>query len=157
MDHWIKFDTEKIRLLRDDYVGCMESIKQGLPDINLNSRKAIMDFFEKTFQIELKSTRIKELSNYINAYGADSDEREVITGIVYYFKMKYMVKNYLDCILKHEKKGVVELREYFGSIVMPNRQPLPASKETYQYVIDGSETALTTLREGVKKWDSKLA
>jgi len=136
---WILFDIEGVRQLRGIYVEAMASIRADLPNINLNSRREIINFFEKTFQITLQSSRIAEITSHLNKFKDDSKEYEIILGIIYYFKMKYAVKNYLDCILKHEKKGVVELRTYFGSITMPNRQPLPKSPEILECVIEHSD------------------
>lgn len=148
MNEWLQFDIQKIKLLKEDYEGAMSYIEEGLPNINFNSRKEVLNFFEKTFKIKLQTTRIKELSQYLAAYKEDSIENEMITGIVYYFKMKYTLKNYIDCILRHEKGGRVELRNFLGKISLPNRQPLPYSKEIQAAIIDGSETALNSLPKG---------
>lgn len=148
MNEWLKFDMDQIKLLKQDYEGAMDYIKEGLPNINFNSRKEVLNFFEKTFRINLKTLQIKELSRYIAAYKEDSVEHEMIRGIVYYFKMKYTLKNYVDCIIRHEKEGIIELRNYMGTLCFPNRQPLPYSQEVQAAILGGSEHALALLPKG---------
>ena len=148
---YIKFDIEKIQGLKETYTDAMSIIKDGLPDINLNSTKNIINFFEKTFRIQLSSIRIKEIARYLSAYKEDSEEHEIITGIVYYFKMKYLLKNYIDSVLRHEKQGVVELRRYMGRLALPNRQPLPYSHEVIDCIIEGSEPAMAIINHNKEK------
>ncbi len=126
---WIMFDIAKIKQLKEDYDNTIAVIKESLPEINLNSSKQIVNFFEKTFQIELKSARIKEISAHLDEFHEDSEEREIIDGIVHYYKMYYTVKNYLDYIIKHNEAGVMVLREYMGQLCFQNRQRVPYSPD----------------------------
>lgn len=128
----VTVDKEKLEKLKEVYEGAMEHIKEGLPDINLNSRKDILHFFERTFQIQLKSTRIQEISEQIDLLQEDSEEQEIVIGIVYYFKMKYSLKNYIYPMIKDAPE--VELETRFGRVQMKNHQPLPKSPEILECI-----------------------
>lgn len=156
MDEWLRFDMAKIRLLRTDYIDAMDYIKSGFPGVNFNSRREIINFFDKTFQIDLNSAKIKEIAHYLAAYKEDSVEHELITGIVYWFKMKYAIKNYLDCIIRHEVNGKVILRDFMGKLSLPNRQSLPYSMEIQGMILDGTPLALSLLpKQGDSQWQMK--
>ena len=127
-EEWIKFDIDKLTQLQDDYQSTLSIIKASLPEINLNSRKQIVNFFEKSFKIELQSSRIKEISSYLLKFGENSEEYEIITGIILYFKMYYQLKNYITYILNHHEEGMIQLRWYMGKWCLQNRQTLPYSK-----------------------------
>jgi hypothetical protein len=141
VNEYLVFNIPKVKQLRDDYEAAMEAIKENLPNINLNSKKEIISFFEKTFQIKLESSKIKDITKALRYFDSDSEEYDLILGVIYFYKMKYMVKNYLNCILKHHVDGVVQLREYFG-LALPNRQRLPYSEEVIDCIEGGSEAAI---------------
>jgi hypothetical protein len=124
---WVEFDLKKVNELKEMYLDAMGYIQNGLSHINLNARKDILNFFEKSFKIKLKSTKIEEVSKHIHHFGKDSEEADLITGIVYYMKMKYTIKNYLDYIIKHE--GRIVLSPMFGKLMFNSIQPLPKSPE----------------------------
>ena len=133
---WVEFDLDKINELKETYELAMDFIREGLPNVNLNARKDILNFFEKTFAIKLKTSKIEEVSKYLQYYGDDSAETEMITGIVYYLKMKYSIKNYLTYIIKHD--GRIVLRPMFNKLMFNSIQPLPKSPEILDCIISSS-------------------
>ncbi len=128
-EEWIAFDIDKIKQLKEDYEGTIQIIRDSLPEINLNSRQQIMNFFEKTFRIELRSTQINEIKSCLKQFGEESEEYDIIMGIIYYFRMFYALKNYINYILDYHEGGVMRLRYYLGEWCFKNRQRLPYSKD----------------------------
>ena len=137
MEYWIKFDLEKVKELKQIYENAMLAIKEALPNVKLNSRKEIINFFQDNLNIPLQTNRIRDIEGYLQRYRDSDPEYEIILGIVYYYKLHYSIKNYLDCIIKNNVNGVVELRDWFGPC-MPNRQPLMASPEIQATIIEHS-------------------
>lgn len=148
---YIEFDMDKIYYLQSCYEGTLSILKDNLPSVNINSRTDIINFFNKAFNIELKSTKIVEIASHIKKYGENSEEKELIQAIVYYFKLKYAYKNYIQSILKHEVNGQVRLRWYFGKLAFPNRQPLPYSMEILDCVTGGSEIAMNIIEANKRR------
>lgn len=142
MKPYVDFDIDEIRELEEDYVITMDYILETMPDINWDSRLEVYDYFIKEHNIHLDSLKISELKevletysdnysdNYIySAYAKDIDEaKDVLESFITYLKIKYEVRNYTKCILRHQKEGRVFLRNIDGNIVMPNKQPLMYSQ-----------------------------
>ena len=150
-DEYIEFDMLKIQELDTYYKETMKHLADNLPSINLNSPASVIDFFHKTFKINLTSSKIAEVSQYINMYGDDSDEKELIQGIVYYFKIKYAHRNYIKNILMHQNNGRVQLRWYFGELRFPNKRPLPYSLEILNAIIGGSDVAMRMVKHNLER------
>jgi len=128
--YFIGFDIDKINRLKATYESAMATAYKLLPEgTNWNSGKEITKYFKDWFDIDLKSIQIKELEQHYEYLDHDSTEFLTIYGLTAYLKMKYTVSNYLDCVLKHHRKGVVYLRYFNGKLSMPNRRPLSHSEE----------------------------
>ena len=141
-------DIAKLEALKKVYDDAMEFIEIGLPNVDLSSRKDVLNFFEKTFRIELKSVRIAELSEYIYKYGENSEERDMIQGIVYFLKMKYSLKNYIIPMI--ERAPEVELAIRFNRVEMHNHQPLPQSPEVLECITGAANGVLLAEIDGKK-------
>lgn len=139
-------DKKKLEKLQKVYMDAMAYIEDGLPNLDLNSRKEVLSFFEKTFKIHLTTTRIVEISEYIHQYGEDSEERDLIQGIVYYLKMKYAMKNYIVPMIKEAPN--VELATRFEVVEMKNHQPLPKSPEIIECIVGATNGILLALIDG---------
>ena len=135
---WIKFDVVKLRQLKEHYEAAIESIKEQLPNINLNSKKELLNFFEKNLNIHLQTSRIKEIEACLSSYTHDQEEYYILLGVTYYFKLKYSLKNYINWVLKNESNGIIYLRHWWGDWVLGNKQPLPGSPEILECVIGHS-------------------
>ena len=135
---WIRFDVEKLKELKEVYEEAMYSIAEQLPKMNLNSRKEVIQFFGESLNIELQSSRIKEIESHLTKFTTDQEEYYILLGVTYYYKIKYSLKNYINHILSKENNGIVYLRHWWGNWVMPNKQPLPASPEILDCVIEHS-------------------
>lgn len=138
MEPYVDFDIDEIRELEEDYVITMDYILETMPDINWDSRLEVYDYFMKEHNIHLNSLKIKELKELLEIYAdedvfveyaQDIDEaKDVLESFITYLKIKYEVRNYTKCILRHQKEGRVFLRNIDGNIVMPNKQPLMYSQ-----------------------------
>lgn len=148
---WIKFSVQDIRELRNCYKQTEEFLLSELPDINWHSRLEIMNLFEYEYSIILKSLKISYLENI----ETDNEEaKEIIETYLRLLKIRYEVKNYIDCILRHEIDGIVYLRKHHDKIVMPNKQPLPYSPNILECV---KETNVPELQQKLarerKEWE----
>lgn len=141
-------DKEKLKSLKMVYDYAMESISAGLPNLNLESRKDVLTFFDKTFNIELKSVKIAEIALHIYGYGENSEERDIIQGIVYYFKLKYALKNYINPMIKSAPR--IQLSVRFGRVEMNNHQPLPKSPEILDCITGAEHGVLLEMVKGEK-------
>lgn len=139
---WIKFDIPKLRLLKEHYENAIETIKEQLPEINLNSRKELLNFFEKDLNIHLQTSRIKDIERCLDGYTHDQEEYYILLGVTYYFKLKYALKNYVNWVLKNESNGIIYLRLWWGEWSLSNRQPLPKSPEILACVIGHSNNII---------------
>ena len=126
---YFKVDLEKLAELKETYELALETIKDNLPDINLNSRNQVINLFEKQFNIKLNSIKIKEIASHLQDYDSDSAETDMIQGIVYYYKVKYSLKNYINWFLNTHEEGRIYIRVLFGRVTLTNRMELPRAPE----------------------------
>ncbi len=145
---WIRFDLEKLKQLHLDLILTSAHIKQELPYVNWDSTNEVKKYFKETFDITLDSRKIVELVKYLHRFNEGSKEREIIQGLIYYYKIHYTIKNYLKAVINQaQKDGTYLVRDaMFGTYTMYNRQPLPLSKELTECIIDYHE-ALSNIYE----------
>lgn len=133
---FIIFDTRKIIELKSLYKQVMQQIKSDLsfnPDSHKETTKAL--------DLSTKTVKIKDIEMLLNAI----PDNETYQALFYYLKMKYAVRNYLDCILKHEVNGLVRLRIENNRLLMPNKRPLPYSEEIWDCVKSTSSGIVKTI------------
>lgn len=136
---YLEFDLDEVKDLRSCYLATIDTLLKDLPDVNWNSRLEVKDYFLSEHDLVLDSLKISELHSLVEFLDEDSDEYDVLSGLVEYLKLKYTVKNYLDCILRHEDNGKVYLRDVDGELRMPNKQPLSYSPDITDCLISQGE------------------
>ena len=156
MEKYIDFDIDEVKELQDAYEETMNYILTTLPDVNWDSRLETSDYFTKEHNINFNSLKIAELQNMLDQlndennffeYIVEPDEAiDTLSGLITYLKIKWEVRNYTGCILRHQKEGRVILREIEGRYVMPNRQPLPYSQNILECI---KETNYEELKKGI--------
>lgn len=123
------WDMNKVKSLREAFVGQMAFIKSMLPAAEWDSPKQVLDYFQNVLEITVENVKIAHLSEVLHQLDHDSFEYDVLNGYIMYLKLKWSVQNYLDCIIRHEINGRVNLRLHQGKWVLPNKRPLSGSPE----------------------------
>ena len=126
---FILFDMPEIYRLQDLYQSNVNMILAELPRVKWNSRAKTVLFFKENFDLELDNVRIDYLSGMVESLEHDSPAFDTLNGFVLYLKLKYSLKNYIDCIIRHNQDGRVRLRHFQGQWVLPNRQPTSLNPE----------------------------
>ena len=130
MEPWIDYDVDKIKKLREEYQTNLDFLRDQLPEgLNLESPEKIKKYFRDSLEINLQNVKISYISKLLDHFDTDSQEYDFINGLVLYLKLRFTIRNYLDCILRHQNHGRVNLRLMAGQWVMPNRQPISSSPE----------------------------
>jgi hypothetical protein len=130
MEYWIKFDIGKIEELKANQEEFMQITLDMLPaGVNWKKEKEVIDYFNNVLDIELNTIQIQEIEGHLELQEENTDAWEIVYGLTAYLKMKYTVINYLNCILKHQICGVVNLRFSNGEILFPNKRPMSHSEE----------------------------
>lgn len=137
---YIDFDVGKIKELKERYEATKQLISEMMSPINLEKPSEIKQFFENELDIKLDNARITTIQEYMGNYDHDSMQYDAINGVVMYLKIKYSLKNYINCILKHEENGRVYLRQVNGTWMMPNKQPLSRNPEITECILHEGET-----------------
>lgn len=123
------WDMSKVRTLREQYVDQMAFIASMLPALEWNSPKKVLDYFNNVLDLPIQSVKIEHLSGFLTQMDHDSFEFDVLNGYIMYLKLKWAIMNYLDCIVRHNINGRVNLRLHQGKWVLPNKRPLSGSPE----------------------------
>lgn len=137
MSNTLIFDIDEINDLKTCYQQTIESILDELPDVNWNSPIETKAYFSDNYGIQLKSVQIEELQKARNLIQSEEgfivkeqeQLEEELNGVIELYKLKYTIRNYLDNIIKHNKNGVIELREINGELRMPNKRMPPSSPD----------------------------
>lgn len=132
---YIDFDLCKVRALKESYEENIKFILTGLPCINWNSADQVKALFLCMFDITLENVRIDHVLSHLEEVDHDSPAFDAINGFVLYLKLKYSLKNYINCILRHEENGRVYLRLFKGQWVLPNRQPPSLNPEITECIV----------------------
>jgi hypothetical protein len=123
------YDMEMVQRLRRIYTENMIFIGKELYPVNLDSNKSILTFCNEELDIYPENAKIWHLETFLPRFDHDSSQFNAFYGILSYLKLKYSIKNYIDCIIRHEVKGRVTLRFIDGQVRMPNRQPMSGNPE----------------------------
>ena len=137
---YIKFDIIKISDLEEAYECSMEFLLESLPRINYNSSSQVCNYIKENLGVDIQNMRINTLIDLQKRFN-NSMEKDFLDYLIAFLKMKYTVKNYLRCILRHHKEGVVLLRTIDGRLCLPNRQPLSYNEEIINCIIEQSSAA----------------
>jgi len=129
------WDMSKIHALRQAYVEQMAFIKSMLPAAEWDSPKKVLDYLNNVLEITAESVKIDHLSGFLDQLDHDSFEFDVLNGYIMYLRLKWSVMNYLDCIIRHEINGRVNLRRHQGKWVLPNKRPLSGSPEIKECMV----------------------
>ena len=121
---YIDFDLDDLRELEESYIETMDFLWDELPDINWNSRIEIKSYFLDEHNILIDSLKIERLTRLLDCKDLDETFLDVLETFVTYLKIKYEVRNYTSCIIRHNTDGRLYLREHNGIYVMPNKQPI---------------------------------
>ncbi len=140
MDDWIKFDIGKVLEIKETYCEVMEFVQQDLP-INLNSVHQIKAMWMEELNVFLVDTKISTFQFIKNAHEADSPTWNLAEEMIVFLKAKYILKNYINCILEGEIDGIVTLRNTEGKLSMPNKQSLSYNQEIHQCIVAQSPEA----------------
>ena len=135
---WIEFNIDALYELKCTYLAAQDAIKEQLYGLDPNSKKQIKQYFADFLDIQLENVKISTLERALLLFDSDSEEFNFTNGIIYYLKLKYSLKNYIDYILKHHQEGKIYLRDINGDWRFPNRQPVPSSPELQQCIIGES-------------------
>jgi hypothetical protein len=126
------YDMDKVHDLRAHYTATMIFIGKELSPVNLDSKASILEFCNNELDIHPDNIQIKHLDTFLQQFDHDSTQFNAFYGVLSYLKLKYSIKNYIDCIIRHEVGGIVTLRIMDGEVRMPNRQPLSGNPEINQ-------------------------
>jgi hypothetical protein len=143
LSDFIKYDIDKILTLKENYEASASFLLSNLPDINYNSPKEIIDYIDNKYGVKITNARIVTIKALAERYLEEDPSREILEELVAYLKLKFTLKNYINCILSHEKCGKVELRLVGERLSMPNKQPLSHNEEL--------NAAITSLSVGAAK------
>jgi len=140
MTDWIKFDINKVKHLKETYDGIIDYIA-GDFEVNLNSPKQIKTMWMEELNVFLVDTKISTFQFIKNAHEADSPTWNLAEEMIVFLKAKYILKNYINCILEGEIDGIVTLRNTEGKLSMPNKQSLSYNQEIHQCIVAQSPEA----------------
>lgn len=140
VEPFIEFDMKKIEALKTTYNESIKFILDELPDLNWDSAKQVQNYFRDYFDIKLENVKIAHVLSHLESVSHDSPAFDVINGFVLYLKQKFTLKNYIDCIIRHNINGRVNLRHFGGRWVLPNRQPLSLNPEITECIIAQKES-----------------
>jgi hypothetical protein len=133
LDPWIEVDNEALEELKKTYEQTMEWIQSDY-QINLKSSMQIKQLFRQSLSIAIPDTKTETIEQHLDKFPENSLEYEVIQGIVYYQKMQYAIKNYIQHYLNSD--GRVYLTRGVNGIEQTNHRPLPGSPEILQCITD---------------------
>lgn len=130
----IVFDVGKLLLLKNEYEASLTHIRQLLPQgVNWNSQKQVKAYF-KSLHIELPDCKIETLAGQQSQFEHDPELFDLFTGVLQYFKLRAVLNNYLNNILKHLDSKYLYLREVNGTWCLPNKRPLFHNLEVWSCV-----------------------
>lgn len=133
---WIKIHRDKLEKLKGEYEETMHIIENDY-GINLRSAPQLKSFIWENLRERIDNTRTDTFMELLKKYPENSLEEDVLLGIIYYRKMQYALKNYIQYFLTKESGWIVYLtHDIFGNIELPNHRPLPNSPEILDCILD---------------------
>ena len=125
----VSVNLEMVESLKNMYQASEAIILEMMPEVNWNSTQQVKKYFNDTYWMNLPDTKIETLKALRDLEEHTSDCFNDLTGLIELYKTKYILKNYLNCLLTHGSTGYVTLLEEKGRYVLPNHQPLPQADE----------------------------
>ena len=125
----LTFDKPKLLDLKLIYCQAMVAVLELLPFAPAK-RKEVIFYFQHTHWITLPDLKIATLTVLRDNTHSNNELRDDLTGLIEYLKMKYMVKNYIDFILRNN--GAINITGGMQS----NHQPAPQSPEILNCLIE---------------------
>ena len=101
---WIDFDMVEINRLKVEYEDLKQFIIDELPDVNWNSIQGTKAYFRDEHWLELESVQIAYLQTLVNLE-ENNPWHDELCGLIELKKISSIIRNYLDCIIRHEKNG----------------------------------------------------
>jgi len=123
--YWITIDTDKLIREKESLLYTMQEIAKEFP-FDPVSNKQVKRHFEN-FGIYLPDLRIFTLECIAYRLHEEDDNYYLLTGLMEYYKIKYLLRNYVNHVLKKQIDGLYHLREEGGKLLMQNKRPLPYS------------------------------
>lgn len=132
---FIEFNIDDIRALKVDYEEQIICILELLPDLNWYSRLEVKNYFLEEYGLTLPDVKISTLRSFRENLDHDCDLYSDLTGLIELYTRRYTLKNYIDCILRHEDMGIVPLRAVNGELRLPNKQPIPNCPDLTECIV----------------------
>ncbi len=123
--YWITIDTDKLIREKESLLYTMQEIAKEFP-FDPVSNKQIKRYFER-YGIYLPDLKIITLSTLAYRLHEEDDNYYLLTGLTEYYRIKYLLKNYVNHVLKKQVDGLYHFREEGGKLLMQNKRPLPYS------------------------------
>ncbi len=149
---WISFDIPRLELLREEYEEALAYAMNEMPPVNWNSPKQIKELFKDRYNITLESVKIAELKSHFRGSDHNDEVDQAITGAITILSQKAVLRNYFDCILKHQVGGRLNLRDVDGIWRMPNKQPIWTNKDIWSCVTGISPSLAAILGHEEASW-----
>lgn len=144
--HWIEVNIDKLTLEKEELMHTMQEIAEDFP-FDPISNKQVKHYFER-FGIYLPDLRIITLETLAYRCHEEDDNYYILTGLSEYYKIKYLLKNYVNHVLKKQVNGLYHFREESGKLLMQNKRPLPYSDVLLSCVIS---TNVPQVQQRLKK------
>ena len=147
----ITFDMVKIAILKNSYDASVEFCEAEFQGVNLNSGVQVKSYFREKFSLVLPDTKISTVNFEWTRSFADTPQQEALYALLTFLRSKFTLKNYINCVIKHEKQGIVTLREVDERLLMPNKQPISYNEEMIDCIVE----ACDEVNEAIKQYRSK--
>ena len=123
--YWIIIDTDRLIREKESLLYTMQEIAEEFP-FDPVSNKQVKRHFEN-FGIYLEDLRIMSLQSLVYRLHDEDSNYYLLTGLIEYYRIKYLLRNYVNHVLKRQINGLYHLREESGKLLMQNKRPLPYS------------------------------
>ena len=107
----VSVNLEMVESLKNMYQASEAIILEMMPEVNWNSTQQVKKYFNDTYWMNLPDTKIETLKALRDLEEHTSDCFNDLTGLIELYKTKYILKNYLNCLLTHGSTGYVTLLE----------------------------------------------
>ena len=131
--YWIKINVDKLVREKDELIYTMKEIAEEFP-FDPVSNKQVKRYFEN-YGFDLPDLRSISLEALAYRLDQTDDNFYLLTGLIEYYKIKYLLRNYVNHILKRQEDGLYHFREESGHLLMQNKRPLPYSDVILSCVI----------------------
>jgi hypothetical protein len=131
----IEFDITRINILKASYEFTIELCEKDFSGVNLNSIPQVKSYFREEFSLDLPDTQIMTIKHLWESCDPDSHIANQLFSLLTFLKSRATLRNYINCILKHEIGGIVTLRLVDERLLMPNRRPTSYNEELIECIV----------------------